>query len=169
MSDVSPRGAETLLAESETVRVGEENFLIRTFALAKTIKAFALIGELIQSADVGGIVGAAASSDESGEFAGAVAPGFVTKALLALPKALGDGSPAVYKLIGLIVTPNSKLRAMDEQDEDIDGHLLREGRRLAYEGTTEEVVALFTAGIQAIGVETVLAQLPKLIRVFAAR
>lgn len=167
MSNMSAQSAETLLPESWKAVVGDEAFTIRTFALAKTIKAFALIGELIESADIGSVVRAASDSAEAGEFERDVAPGFVTQALLALPKALRDGSPAVYKLIGLIVTPNSKLRAMDEADEDIDAFLLHEGRRLAYEGTTEQIVNLFGAAVQAIGVETILAQLPNLMRVFA--
>lgn len=167
MSEMSPKSAETILPESWKATVGEETFTIRTFALAKVIKAFALIGELIESAKIDDVVKAAADSAEAGEFEQDIAPGFVTKALLAIPKALREGSPAVYKLIGLIVTPNSKLRAMDEGDEDIDAHLLHEGRRLAYEGTTEQIVNLFSAAVQAIGVETILAQLPNLMRVFA--
>lgn len=167
MSEMSARSAETLLPAIWSAVVGEEKYTIRTFALAKTIRAFSLIGELIESADIGSVVRAASDSAEAGEFEQDIAPGFVTKALLALPKALRDGSPAVYKLIGLIVTPNSKLRAMDENDEDIDAYLLHEGRRLAYEGTTEQIVNLFGAAVQAIGVETILAQLPNLMRVFA--
>lgn len=167
MTTMSAQSADTILPDSWKATVGEETFTIRTFALAKTIKAFALIGELIESADVGSVVQAAADSADAGEFERDVAPNFVTKALLAIPRALGNGSHAVYKLIGLIVTPNAKLRALDEGDEDVDAHLLQEGRRLAYEGTTEQVLELFTVALQAIGIETILSQLPNLLRMLA--
>lgn len=168
MSNLSAQGAATLLPDTWTVEVGEEKYTIRTFSLAKTIKTFSLLGELLEAADVQGVVSAAADSATAGEFSQVVAPGFVSRALLAVPKALRDGSPAVYRLLGLIVTPSSVLYRMEQEEEDIDSYLFIKGRELAHLGTNKQHMALLGAAVQAIGVETIMEQLPNLMRVFAA-
>jgi hypothetical protein len=167
MSDtMSSQGAETLLPTSRKAVMGEETITVKTFALAKTIRAFALIGELVESANLGEIMRAVDASEAGGEFEQDIAPSFVTRVVAVLPSALRNGTPAVYKLLGLIATPNSKLRAMDENDEDIDAHLFSEGRRLAYDATTEEAINLLMVAIEAIGVQTILDQLPKVMGLF---
>lgn len=166
MSDVTARATDTLIPQVVKVVIGHgedaETYTLATFALAKTIRTFALMSELAQAAGISQVVGAAENSAANGEFSQAVAPSFVSKVLAVLPGALANGTPALYKLLGLLITPNAKLRRMDEDGEDIDGTLLTLGRGLAYSASNDQIVALLLAAVQVIGIESIIKQLPNL-------
>lgn len=162
MSDTK-NATETLVAEARTVRLGAEDIVIRTFCLAKTIRAFALLSELAEQAGISNLLGAANDSALAGEFEGAIAPGFISRLVAFLPKALRDGTPAVYKLVGLLVTSNRDLREMDEAEKDVDTELLRIGKRLSYEANPSQFAELITASVELMGVRTVLGNLRGLI------
>lgn len=166
MSDVQPRATDTIVPQAVKVAIGSgseaEEYTITTFCLAKTIRTFALMTELAAAAGLNEAVSAAEQANVGGEFQQAVAPSFVKRALAILPAALANGTPALYKLLGLLVTPNIKLRRMDENGEDIDGFLLASGRDLAYRGTNDQIVSLIVQSVQVIGIETIIKQLPNL-------
>lgn len=160
------KATDTILPQSVRVVIGSgetvETYTIATFCLAKTIRTFALMTELAQAAGLSEVVSAANESAVAGEFQNAIAPGFVSRALAVLPKALTSGTPALYRLLGLLITPNAKLRKMDEEGEDIDGYLFNKGRDLSYEATNDQMVDLVVKSVQVIGVETIIKQLPNL-------
>lgn len=164
---------DTLVPQAVKVTVGSsenaETFTIATFCLSKTIRTFALLTELAQAAGISDVVAAANDSAAAGEFQSAVAPAFVTRALAILPKALANGTPALYRLLGLLVTPNAKLRKMDEEGDDIDGYLLGKGRDLAYEGSNDQIVSLVLKSVQVMGLETITKNLPGLMSLLRAR
>lgn len=166
MSDVTARATDTLMPQTVKVVIGHgedaETYTLATFALAKTIRTFALMSELARDAGISGVVGAAEQSKAAGEFEQAVAPSFVTKVLAVLPSALENGTPTLYRLLGLLVTPNAKLRRMDEEGEDIDDMLLKLGRSIAYSASNDQVVTLLMAAVQVIGIESIIKQLPNL-------
>jgi hypothetical protein len=138
-------------------------FYVATFCFAKTVRAFALLTELAEAAGVGKVVDAADKSGVEGEFDNPVekpvAPGFIQQLVTILPKALRDGIPAAHKLIGLIVTSNKELARMEDDEEDVDEALRRLGRRIAREGSTEEVLGVIAAGAQVMGIETIVKNL----------
>lgn len=165
----TPRATDTIVPQAVKVTVGSgedvTSYVIATFCLAKTIRTFAYMTELAEQAGLSSILSAAGASAEAGEFAeGGIAPGFISRALAVLPNAVRNGTPALYRLLGLIVTSNRKLREMDENGEDIDDYLLKIGRGIAYDGTNEQAVALVLSAVKVIGVDTILAQLPNLTR-----
>lgn len=163
------KATETLVADSSSVVVGDETYVVKVFCLAKTIRTFTLLSELAAAVGISEVIGAANDSAEAGEFAQAIAPGFVTKIVAMLPRALAQGTPALFRLLGLVVTPNARLREWEEGEVDTDAELLRVGRRLAYEGTNDQVVNLLMTGVAAIGVETILNTVPKLMTLLGNR
>ena len=166
MSDVTARATDTLMPQAVKVTIGHgedaETYTLATFALAKTIRTFALMSELARDAGLSGVVGAAENAAANGEFSQAVAPSFITKVLAVLPSALENGTPTLYRLLGLLVTPNGKLRKMDENEEDIDGYLLQLGRGIAYSASNDQIIGLLMAAVQVIGIESIIKQLPNL-------
>ena len=138
--------AASLLSFSRQVTLGEETVTVKTFPMVKSLKAFALIAQLT---DLLGTMG------EGSEIL-----------LLQIAKSAGalaqHGDGLVYKLVGLVAMPASKMRAIEDAGEDLDTALYTEGRRLCYEASTEQIVALLVAGTEAIGLDKVLGSIPNL-------
>lgn len=166
--DGPTRATDTLIPDFTEVKVGDDTFQIRTFCLVKTIRTFALMTELAQAAGISEVVGAANASAQAGEFAGVeaglpvVAPGFVTKVLAVLPNALKNGEPTLYRLLGLLVTSNRQLEDWETDEVNSDTELLKIGKRLAFRGNTDEIIRLVMGSVQAIGLKTIVQQLPNL-------
>lgn len=140
-----------------------EDYVIGTFCFAKTVRAFALLTELAEAAGVGKMAEAATTEGVEGGFEQPVAPGFVTQLVTLLPKALREGVPAAHKLIGLTVTGNKRLAALEDDDEaDVDAELQRVGRHIARIGSSEEVLAVIAAGAGQMGLETIVKNLKPL-------
>ena len=136
--------------------VGDSTYSIGTFSLVKTIRLMSLLGRLAEDLKVGNLVdlwtrpGALLDEDEE-------RPGFVSQIIHIIPNALLDGSPTIYELLGLIVTPNGKLRNLEDTGEDVTKHLRAVGRTIAYEATNDQVIHLLVCGVNAVGVESFLA------------
>lgn len=156
------KATDTLVAQSQTITIGDERYSIATFCLAKTIRAFQLLTELGTSAGLQQVVAAADEAGVAGEFEQTVAPGFVSRALAVLPQALSAGVPALYRLLGLIVTPNRELADLEDSGADVDGYLHNRGMRIARTASLSETVELVLTGANALGVETIVSQLPNL-------
>lgn len=156
---------QTILPQVSRVTVGEETYNIAPFCLAKTMLTFRLLSELAQSAGVGDALGSFGGDGLQSVAGSGVLPGLIRRALDVLPTALQTSEPALYRVLGLIITANSRLRDLEEREEDIDAYLLSEGRRLAYAGTVEALIGLVLAAINQIGIETILGNLPSLLRV----
>lgn len=159
------KATETLLRRTETVHIGEENLNVSTFCVAKTLKAFEYMAALTEAVGLQSIVGGALSADANGEFAGEspISSTFINRILSVLPTALRTGVRPLYQLIGLIVTSNSRLAALEDGNESVDDYLFIEGRRLAREATTPEIIELVMAGSRALGVETILGNVTALL------
>jgi hypothetical protein len=167
------KATDTLVPAVVRVTIGSEaegtieQFVIATFCLSKTIRTFSLMTELSQAVGLSGAIGAVTGSDASAE--GGVLPGLLSKALAVLPSALAEGQPVLYQLLGLLVTSNAKLRRMDEDGEDIDTILTKLGRNIAYNGTNDQVVELLIKSFQALGVDSIVKNLPGLMRLIGGR
>ena len=147
----TPKATETLVAEAGSVVVGEATYVVKTFCFAKTVRTFALLTELAEAAGVSQVV---ASADD---VATATQAGFISQLFTALPRALREGTPALYKLLGLIVTGNKELKKIERDDDvDVDALLLERGTDIAYDGSTEEVLGLVAQAVQVMGVETII-------------
>jgi hypothetical protein len=165
---------ETLLKKSVVVELLNEEgepyeVAIHTFSFAKTLRTFALLSELAASAGVGKTVKAATEDTVAAEAEGSTTPpvatNFIQAVLELLPAALKNGVPAVYKLIGLIVTGNKALKEMEKSDTvNVDEVLLERGRDLTYDNGVDEVVTLISGSIQVMGVETIVRNVVPLVR-----
>jgi hypothetical protein len=151
MSDATPGQSATLVPLFDRVTIGDETYTIGTFSLARTIRAFALLTQL---AEIAGLGKERDEQQPSSVFGGIIS---------ALPTLVKTGTPALYSLLGLIITPNVRLRKMEEDGEDVDEYLLRQGRRLSHEANTQQFVQLLTAAVKAIGVDTVLGEVSGLL------
>ncbi len=100
---------------------------------------------------------------------GGVLPGLLAKALAVLPSALAEGQPVLYQLLGLLVTTNKRLRKMDEEGADIDAELTRVGRDIAWRGSNDQVVELLIKSFQALGVDSIVKNLPGLMKLIGGR
>jgi len=160
--NVQGTATDTLVPRVVTVTVGEDSYRIAPFCLAKTMIFFRLLTELAEAAGVQQAAGELSQAATEGELEGIVAPGFIARILGILPRALREGTPALYKVLGLIVTSNATLRELEENDGDIEGHILKLGRKLAYEGDANTAVQLIVSAIPQIGIETIMGNLPTL-------
>src|SRR5947207_1585991 len=100
------KGTDTLVAKTITVTVGETDYRIQTFRFGKMVRALALVTEVAASA---GIEDATRKLMGDGDGAGITISGIVAQVLAVLPKLMNAGVPALYKLVGLIVTSNKDL------------------------------------------------------------
>lgn len=157
MTETAPRATDTLIPQLWTVRIGDEDFRFATFSLAKTIRTFALLAEIAEKTGVSAAAGATSEGP---------APGVFGRIVAALPKALREARDPLYQLLGLIVTSNKTLRELEEDGEDIEALLVKTGRRLANEGNNPQFVQLVSAAAEAIGVETIVQQIPNLTALF---
>lgn len=168
--------AETLLRKGITVTLvnedGDETGLfIRDFAFAKTLKTFSLVSELAQAANIRQAVAAVGQDAASGNLdaeSEQPASNFIGAILDIIPAALKNGVPAVYKLIGLIPLTNKELKELEKSDADVDGILLERGRDFCYDYDIDAVVALVSAAVQVIGVETIVRHAGPLLKMLRA-
>lgn len=170
MSEPTPRATDTLIKQTATVLVGEQTYTIATFKFAKTMKALALVAELAEAAGLGEAAkrlmgdGPPPSDGETVEGDYLSIGGLVTQLITVLPKLLRDGSPVAYRYLGLIVTSNADLRAIEENESsDLDRELLSKGRGLAYEGETAEIATLISKALPLMGIETVVQSIAPLL------
>lgn len=168
MSD-APRATDTIVPQSVRVTLGSgedaETYTINSFCLAKTIRTFTYMSDLGGKVGLSDAVGALSSTDAQ---QGAL-PNLLKRALAVLPNALRDGEPSLYMLLGVLVTPNAKLRRMDEDGEDIDAFLLKVGRGIAYTASNDQIIDLFIKSVQVIGVATIVKNLPGLLTMIGAQ
>lgn len=153
---------DTLVKKSVNVTVAEQDYTIATFKFAKTVRVFQLLSELAASAGIESVVSAADQSAANGEFEqeNGIASSFVANILRIIPKALRDGVPALYKLLGLIITTNQDLKAMERDDSvDTDKVLYEKGMDLAYDGDVEELMNLIVSAVNVMGIESILKNL----------
>lgn len=162
----SQKATETLMAQVRVVEVrqvdGETvSYRIPTFSLAKTIRAFQYLTDLGTAAGLSSVASdiVAEASEGNPE---PVAPAFVLRALAALPKALKSGVPALYRLVGLVVTSNRQLEDWETEGVDIEDELHKAGRKIANRSELPGVIELVTAGADALGVQSIAAQFPKI-------
>lgn len=157
---------DTLIPRVTKVSIGSgedvTEYRIAPFALAKTMLIFRLLTELAEVAGVQQAAGELTQAATDGELEGIVAPGFIARILGILPLAFRNGTPALYRVLGLIVTSNKELREMEENEVDIEGHLLKAGRKIAYDGNLSDAMNLIFAAIPQIGLETIMGNLPAL-------
>lgn len=166
MSDL--KQTETLVKKSVTVEVNGEHYVIGTFCLAKTIRAFQLISELAHAAGLGEAAKTSLQEDiVTGEVNVSLA-NIVGQLIKALPKLLADGVPAIYKLLGLIVTGNRELKRLEKADGvDVDQVLYEKGEEIAYyDDGVEGVMQLLSAAVQVMGTETIVGKLLPLLGLF---
>jgi hypothetical protein len=79
-----------------------------------------------------------------------------------LPNLLKTGEPTLYRLLGLLVTSNRQLEDWEVDEVNTDSELLKVGKRIAFRGTNDEIIRLVLASVQAIGMKTIVQQLPNL-------
>ncbi len=166
------KATDTLIPAVVKVTIGNdeegfEHYVIGTFCLSKTIRTFSLMTELSQAVGLSGALSAVTGSDAAAQ--GGVLPGLLAKALAVLPSALAEGQPVLYQLLGLLVTTNKRLRKMDEEGADIDAELTRVGRDIAWRGSNDQVVELLIKSFQALGVDSIVKNLPGLMKLIGGR
>lgn len=166
MSDL--KQTDTLVKKSVTVEVNGEHYVIGTFCLAKTVRTFQLLAELAQAA---GLSEAAKTSFQEDIVTGEVnvsLANIVSQLIKALPKLLADGVPAVYKLLGLIITGNKELKRLEKADGvDVDQVLYEKGEEIAYcDDGVEGVMQLLSAAVQVMGTETIVKNVVPLLGLF---
>lgn len=157
---------DTLVPTNRQVRIDDREYDIAPFKLAKTMVAFRLLTQLAEASGVGeAALAANTARDELAEAVenGQPATGFLTKLLTVLPKAFANGTPELYKLLGLIVTHASELMEWEDAEKDIDRELFAKGRKLAYSGSNDEVMELVAVGVGQIGIETIVGKFPMLL------
>lgn len=156
------QGTETLVKKNISVAVGEETYQIATFKFGKMVRALALVADVAAAAGIEDATKKLMGANGDGE--NLTVAGIVAQVVTVLPKLLHSGVPALYKLIGLIVTPNKELYRMEtDEDSDVDKVLLDKGRELAWNAETQEILDILSAGIAQIGVETILGNLTPLV------
>ena len=154
IAEPTPVATETLVSDAAGIVVGEAKYVVKTFCFAKTVRTFALLTQLAEAAGISKVV---ASADDGTEDEKTTQAGFISQLFAALPKALTDGTPAIYKLLGLIVTGNKELKKLEREDGvDVEAVLMERGTDIAYDGSTEEVLGLIGAAVQVMGVETII-------------
>jgi hypothetical protein len=161
----TPKMTDTIVKKSVEVVIGEERYTISTFKFAKSLLALQYLSELAAAAGIEQAMMAADVSAANGEFAqeGGIASSFVTQIIRVIPKALRDGVPALYQLLGLVVTSNKDLKALEMDDgADTAKELYKKGRELAYDGDVNELMNLIAAGAAMLGVEGILKNLAPL-------
>lgn len=166
MSDKSQ--TETLVKKSVTVVIDGENHIINTFCFAKTVRTFQLISELASAAGLGDAAKTSLQEDiVTGEVNVSLA-NIVSQLIKALPKLLADGVPAVYKLLGLIITGNKELKRLEKADGvDVDQVLYEKGEEIAYcDDGVEGVMQLLSAAVQVMGTEAIVGNLIPLLGLF---
>lgn len=168
MSDEQQRATETIVPQSVRVVLGSgeemETITINSFCLAKTIRTFTYLSDLGGKVGLSDAVGAVAGADNST----GMLPGLLKRALAVLPTALRDGEPSLHLLLGVLVTPNVKLRRLDEDGEDIDAYLMKVGKGISFTATNDQIIDLFIKSVQVIGVKTIVKNLPALMGMLGA-
>lgn len=162
----SQKATETLMAQLRQVTVNQIDgeavtYRIPTFSLAKTIRAFQYLTELGTAAGLSSVASDIVAEASAGNQE-PVAPAFVLRALAALPKALTSGVPALYRLVGLVVTLNRQLEDWETEGVDIEAELYKVGRKIANRSELPGVVELVTAGADALGIQSIVSQFPKI-------
>ncbi len=170
VTDVLVKTAARCIVGADLAEEGEEGvepttYVIGTFCFAKTVRAFALLTELAESAGVGRVVEAASDSGTAGEMDQPVAAGFVTQLVTLLPRALRQGVPAAHKLLGLIVTGNKALAALEDADGvDVDEEMGKLGLLISRVGSTSEIMNVISTGATQLGIEALVKNVMPLMR-----
>jgi len=159
---VVPQGTDTLVKKTANVIVGEQTYQIATFKFGKMVRALALVAEVAAAAGIEDATKKLMGNGEDGE--NITVAGILGQVVNVLPKLLKDGVPGLYKLIGLVLTPNKELYKMETDDDaDVDKALFIKGRDVAWEAEPQEVMNILSMGVQQIGVETILGNLTPLV------
>jgi hypothetical protein len=137
-------------------QLGESNYPVKAFSLAKTMKCLEIVSRLADEVELGKVF---TESDNV-----AVMNVLVEK----LPVLITQAPKVIGSLIALILTPNKKLLELEEKDQDIDNYLIKEGKKFIHdeEMSIEKAIDVISIGIQQMQLDALRKNLPKLTILF---
>lgn len=149
---------ETIAPKGEHVVIDGEDYYVSTFKFAKMVRALTYLTELAEAVNLAEATKGAIAEDATGAVNLSLT-GIISAIVNALPKLLKDGVPSLYRLLGLIVTSNQELKALEKGDEDTDAVLHEKGLDLAYAGDPEELLNLLSVAVKYLGTDTIVKNL----------
>lgn len=156
--------SETLVPTVVSVAVGDQTYSIAPFSMAKSVQAMSYLYAIAEAAGVTDAVARLGQARD--EVLLGNAPNLLSQFTHIVPALFANGAAPAYRLIGLMLTPNYKLKELVRAEESVDNYCAALGEDIAYgdEGTVDKVIEIIQKGFGQMSNQSVMTSLPNFLR-----
>ena len=148
-----PDSASILVPGATVITIGNDQYPVQKFVLAKGMHMLAALTEVAEKADIAAVV------SEGQQF------GWIPAMVRGLPKLVQVARPQVFKVMALALMPNKRYFELIETEADIDAELKAEAKKLATNEALDfdKMMEILQVGYDNIGLDSLKSNFTKLL------